>query len=394
MLAVWAFSLDVGRGGYPRTRRGKLPITRRAPIFAWAPLASRVVPRRSGEPSSALVPRRAAHVAAPAARVMLGAWLALTLALAARTFAVLLLFALSPFLRVWTMSAARALASLAPQSDPRRRGGDARRLANPSRHALVASPRRSPRLARARATAAASGGGPDPDPARLGLHPRSTLAIDGPASAPAGSPTRLFVLVHGLGGTPEDLTCLERNILLGARREGVAALVLKPGCNVLARSFDGVRAGATRVADEIRAVVAAHPTLVDVSLVGNSLGGLYARYAAALLFDERAGTIAGLRPDAFLTTATPHLGVGPFGYLGLFPSPMRAVVGPALGATTRELTLADGGRIGAEDEAPLLARMADAVSGAAGDDATSRRFSTRSGVSEGGARTPTPSTIF
>ena len=297
---------------------------------------------------------------------MLGAWLALTLALAARTFAVLLLFALSPFLRVWTMSAARALASLAPQSDPRRRGGDARRLANPSRHALVASPRRSPRLARARATAAASGGGPDPDPARLGLHPRSTLALDGPASAPAGSPTRLFVLVHGLGGTPEDLTCLERNILLGARREGVAALVLKPGCNVLARSFDGVRAGATRVADEIRAVVAAHPTLVDVSLVGNSLGGLYARYAAALLFDVRAGTIAGLRPDAFLTTATPHLGVGPFGYLGLFPSPMRAVVGPALGATTRELTLADGGRIGAEDEAPLLARMADADVGSDG----------------------------
>ena len=294
---------------------------------------------------------------------MLGAWLALTLALAARTFAVLLLFALSPFLRVWIMSAARALASLAPRSDPRRRGGDARRPANPSRPALVASPRRSPRLARANPSAA-SGSPGDPDPARLGLHPRSTLTLDGPASAPA--PTHLFVLVHGLGGTPEDLSCLERNLLLGARREGFAALVLKPGCNVLARSFDGVRAGAARVADEIRAVVAAHPTLVDISLVGNSLGGIYARYAAALLFDEDAGTVAGLRPDAFLTTATPHLGVGPFGYLGLFPSPMRAVVGPMLGATTRELSLADGGRFGAEDEAPLLARMADAGTGSGG----------------------------
>lgn len=294
---------------------------------------------------------------------MLGAWLALTLALAARTFAVLLLFALSPFLRVWIMSAARALASLAPRSDPRRRGGDARRPANPSRPALVASPRRSPRLARANPSAA-SGSPGDPDPARLGLHPRSTLTLDGPASAPA--PTHLFVLVHGLGGTPEDLSCLERNLLLGARREGFAALVLKPGCNVLARSFDGVRAGAARVADEIRAVVAAHPTLVDISLVGNSLGGIYARYAAALLFDEDAGTVAGLRPDAFLTTATPHLGVGPFGYLGLFPSQMRAVVGPMLGATTRELSLADGGRFGAEDEAPLLARMADAGTGSGG----------------------------
>ena len=143
-----------------------------------------------------------------------------------------------------------------------------------------------------------------PTPRVSAFTPARRSRSAGPASAPAGSPTRLFVLVHGLGGTPEDLTCLERNILLGARREGVAALVLKPGCNVLARSFDGVRAGATRVADEIRAVVAAHPTLVDVSLVGNSLGGLYARYAAALLFDVRAGTIAGLRPDAFLTTAT------------------------------------------------------------------------------------------
>ena len=351
-----------------------IPATKRRKIARHAPRAnfrvgtsqSRVVPRRSGAPCSALLPRRAAHIAARAARVMLGAWLALTLALAARTFAVLLLFALSPFLRVWIMSAARALASLAPRSDPRRRGGDARRPANPSRPALVASPRRSPRLARANPSAA-SGSPGDPDPARLGLHPRSTLTLDGPSSASAPAPTHLFVLVHGLGGTPEDLSCLERNLLLGARREGFAALVLKPGCNVLARSFDGVRAGAARVADEIRAVVASHPTLVDISLVGNSLGGIYARYAAALLFDEDAGTVAGLRPDAFLTTATPHLGVGPFGYLGLFPSPMRAVVGPMLGATTRELSLADGGRVGAEDEAPLLARMADAGTGSGGN---------------------------
>jgi predicted esterase YcpF (UPF0227 family) len=61
-------------------------------------------------------------------------------------------------------------------------------------------------------------------------------------------------------------------------------LVFKPVGNNAFMSFDGVPAGAARIADEVRAVVAANPSLVYISLVGNSLGGIYARYAAALMF--------------------------------------------------------------------------------------------------------------
>ena len=255
--------------------------------------------------------------------------------------------------------------------------------------------RRSPRLERLnvaeRADANTAGGfatpsrGPGSGPL-ASLSPRSTLARgvgdgekrrdegigaaswDGSSSSPssdgtassdderiaAAGPTHLFVLVHGLGGTPEDLSCLERGIL---KRAGSSALVLKPGCNLAARSFDGVPNGARRVAAEIEAVARAYATsLRSVSLVGNSLGGLYARHCAAQLYDAETRTIAGLVPDTYLTTATPHLGVGPFGYLGYFPSPVRALGARALGATTRQLLLLDGDET---QNVPLLLRMAD-----------------------------------
>ena len=166
--------------------------------------------------------------------------------------------------------------------------------------------------------------------------------------------------MHGLGGTPEDLSCLERGVL---KRAGSSALVLKPGCNLAARSFDGVPNGARRVAEEIQAVARAYKaSLRTVSLVGNSLGGLYARHCAAQLYDPETRTIAGLVPDTYLTTATPHLGVGPFGYLGYFPSPVRALGARAMGATTRQLLLLDGDDDVEADDAetgPLLLRMAD-----------------------------------
>lgn len=102
--------------------------------------------------------------------------------------------------------------------------------------------------------------------------------------------------------------------------------------------------GGRRLADEIKAIVAARQGLTDITLVGNSLGapparsaklpagrgfrsplavspgrsahvprrrpsagGLYCRFAMALLLDGE-NRIHGLTPRTFLTTATPHLG--------------------------------------------------------------------------------------
>lgn len=80
-------------------------------------------------------------------------------------------------------------------------------------------------------------------------------------------------------------------------------------------------------------VVARHSNLEKISFVGHSLGGLVARYAIAVLYqqdltrkcvdeniesegkevnkssvEEKTRTIAGLEPVNFITSATPHLG--------------------------------------------------------------------------------------
>lgn len=80
------------------------------------------------------------------------------------------------------------------------------------------------------------------------------------------------------------------------------------------RSFftttDGVEAGGRRLADEIRRIVDATPSLQFLTLLGTSLGGIYCRVAAALLLDENGTTMYGLTPLRLTTLASPHLGVG------------------------------------------------------------------------------------
>ena len=129
-------------------------------------------------------------------------------------------------------------------------------------------------------------------------------------------PTHLYVLCHGLGGTPRDL-----NVLRDALGADSNAIVHVAKCNaapqqdaeaagevpkfmqylrvpLVARTYDGVEAGGQRLADEIREVIARHPQLERISLVGNSLGGIYCRYAAALLYSDDDGTLAGLQVRA------------------------------------------------------------------------------------------------
>ena len=50
----------------------------------------------------------------------------------------------------------------------------------------------------------------------------------------------------------------------------------------------------------------------------------------------------GLSPCTFLTTATPHLGVGPWGYFKLVPRKLQTLWAGNLGKSIMELTLHDG----------------------------------------------------
>ena len=108
------------------------------------------------------------------------------------------------------------------------------------------------------------------------------------------------------------------------------------------------------------AVQGAEGRLSHISFVGNSLGGIYARAAAALLYNDEGGegTVAGLRPDTFCTISTPHLGVRDFTYLPIsqIPGGVRQGLTTALvGQTGRELMLDDRDD---ETPVPLVYRMA------------------------------------
>jgi hypothetical protein len=129
------------------------------------------------------------------------------------------------------------------------------------------------------------------------------------------------------------------------------------------KTKDGVKNGGDRLVAEMRKVIEAEmakrypeePELRDgirnitVSILGNSLGGIYGRYAVAKLVtrhcvkenkEEHACWILDekyrLHLNIFCTTATPHLGVSRFTYL---PIPRTAEIGVAhaMGDTGRDL---------------------------------------------------------
>ncbi|GLE03185.1 hypothetical protein PINS_up012064 [Pythium insidiosum] len=73
------------------------------------------------------------------------------------------------------------------------------------------------------------------------------------------------------------------------------------------QTYDGIDAGGERLADEITALAARMPRLARFSIVGHSLGGLYARYCIGVLFSR--GFFDAVEPMNFITLATPHMGI-------------------------------------------------------------------------------------
>ena len=170
------------------------------------------------------------------------------------------------------------------------------------------------------------------------------------------SSKHLIVLVHGLMGNERDLE------YLGDRLSAVGdCVVLRSASNANYKSLQGVRLGAERLIEEIREVKKAHKDLEKISFVGNSLGGIFCRYALKLLsyhtkegekmlyLDEKNS----LLPLMFITIATPHLGVRDNLYIEdriqrllrneklAIPTILKRAAGKALGASGIELFLDD-----------------------------------------------------
>jgi len=175
-------------------------------------------------------------------------------------------------------------------------------------------------------------------------------------------------LVHGHRGFSRDLSYLQRRMqrlvreersqLYTDRQEGKEAkyldlIVHATECNER-RTDDGVENGGGRLADEVEQVVMREIRnrserdenhTISLSFLGNSLGGLYSRYALALLHEKGDETDKGVfvwnktinvHANVFCTTATPHLGIAGHTYL---PIPRTAEIGVAhaMGNTGRDL---------------------------------------------------------
>eukprot|EP00929_Paragymnodinium_shiwhaense_P046353 TRINITY_DN23593_c1_g1_i2.p1 TRINITY_DN23593_c1_g1~~TRINITY_DN23593_c1_g1_i2.p1 ORF type:complete len:280 (-),score=25.29 TRINITY_DN23593_c1_g1_i2:212-1051(-) len=141
----------------------------------------------------------------------------------------------------------------------------------------------------------------------------------------------LVILVHGFQASAGLLAPLGRAF----QARGAAVHICS--CNsALLHTWDGIEAGGSRVAEEVRGLL---PGRSRVTFVGHSLGGLYTRYALHKL----QGELASASVDV-CTIASPHKGAS---------VAFATVTGRMLGRTVRELTLMDGGH-----QEPMLHRLA------------------------------------
>ncbi|KAJ8905180.1 hypothetical protein NDN08_001689 [Rhodosorus marinus] len=165
-------------------------------------------------------------------------------------------------------------------------------------------------------------------------------------------PKHAIILVHGLQGKPEDLDYLQK-VLWDANVDHSARVVVHATKVNSGKTKDGIQAGGTRVANDIMNFVRDHPELEEISVVGFSLGGIYARYAVGLLYNTQNNRVANLSPRTFITVASPNLGVRGFGVYRFFHENIQSTLSKVFaGRTGSELFMADSSR-------PLLVQMSE-----------------------------------
>ncbi|CAI7747893.1 unnamed protein product [Closterium sp. NIES-54] len=185
-------------------------------------------------------------------------------------------------------------------------------------------------------------------------------------------PVHAVILVHGIVSTVRDWDYLRGEL---KKRLGKRFLIYASSSNEFLLTFQGVITAGERLANEVRTLVKKNPSLQRITFVAHSLGGLFVRYAIALLHEphnsekasvggskQQPGSIAGLEPVCFITLATPHLGVSGKGQLPFLLGlnaleKLAPSVAPFItGETGRQLFLGDGSM--KDKKLPILVEMA------------------------------------
>lgn len=155
----------------------------------------------------------------------------------------------------------------------------------------------------------------------------------------------LLVLIHGLQGHPDDYTYLVDTLRSTRAHRTGRLMVHVPSVNA-ENTHDGIVNGGERLVEDVRHVIGAEEAagrkLHKLSILGFSLGGIYARYLAGALY-QSDGTLAGLRAGVMILVASPHLGVRKFGVYRFVPDAVCSA--PVFSETVRELMLSDDRQI-------------------------------------------------
>ena len=216
------------------------------------------------------------------------------------------------------------------------------------------------------------------------MRPTQALVVSNHSTSTTTTTTtrvvHLIVLVHGWMGNPQEMGYLqhalerqvhERQQLRATTTTTTTRTTPPPPPKVVVhsatcnrdRTFDGIAAGGTRLADEVNNLIQHYlsfngdsadtttTTTVSLSFVGNSLGGLYARHALSQIpflqsqppqpTDSDASSCTApppprVRPAVFCTTATPHLGVSQHTYIPLYRW-TESLIAHAMQPTGRDL---------------------------------------------------------
>jgi len=117
---------------------------------------------------------------------------------------------------------------------------------------------------------------------------------------------------------------------------------------VFLKTHEGIDVGGLRLTEEILAIASKYPCLKRFSIIGHSLGGLYARYAIGRLYIK--GFFDKLTATNYISVATPHLGCrrSPRYFVN---GMVQYITKGLFSQTGTQLTLEDGNN-------PLLKQMA------------------------------------
>jgi Putative serine esterase (DUF676) len=150
--------------------------------------------------------------------------------------------------------------------------------------------------------------------------------------------THFVVFIHGLYGNEKELLYLQTSMQNQLREDpnyqSMKFIFHSAECN-LGLTSDGIVNGGQRLLEEIRTkinVLQTDDSIIHLSMFGNSLGGLYARYAMAH-WNWKEGNVI---PFVFCTVSTPHLGVANYTYVPI-PHWTQRLIATTLGNTGQDL---------------------------------------------------------